>query len=140
MTILGRQINSEMYSMNETKAIDLLKQHSEEFVNHNKRQITRVYPKGSRVDSSNFMPLIFWNAGCQMAAINLQTPDLPNQMNSAFFELNGKCGYVPKPRCMQEQNAKFDPFELDRVENVVPNSLTITGNSCFKRLLNINLQ
>lgn len=53
--------------MNETKAIDLLKQHSEEFVNHNKRQITRVYPRGSRVDSSNFMPIIFWNCGCQMS-------------------------------------------------------------------------
>uniref|UniRef100_A0A914P5Y3 Phosphoinositide phospholipase C n=1 Tax=Panagrolaimus davidi TaxID=227884 RepID=A0A914P5Y3_9BILA len=47
----ARQIHSEMYSMNETKAIDLLKQHSEQFVNHNKKQITRVYPRGSRVDS-----------------------------------------------------------------------------------------
>ena len=54
----NRQISSEMYSMNETKAIDLLKQHSEQFVNHNKRQITRVYPRGSRVDSSNYMPLV----------------------------------------------------------------------------------
>ncbi|KAI1716063.1 phosphatidylinositol-specific phospholipase c, X domain-containing protein [Ditylenchus destructor] len=121
-----RQISSEMYSMNETKAIDLLKQHAEAFVNHNKRQITRVYPRGSRVDSSNYMPLIFWNCGCQMAAINLQTPDLPNQMNSAFFEINGKSGYVLKPSCMRKPNAKFDPFELDRVENVVPNSLSIT--------------
>lgn len=72
------------------------------------------------------MPIIFWNCGCQMAAINLQTPDLPNQMNTAFFEMNGKCGYIAKPRCMTEPNAKFDPFELDRVENVVPNSMTIT--------------
>uniref|UniRef100_A0A7E4W5I6 1-phosphatidylinositol 4,5-bisphosphate phosphodiesterase n=1 Tax=Panagrellus redivivus TaxID=6233 RepID=A0A7E4W5I6_PANRE len=122
----ARQICSEMYSMNETKAIDLLKQHSEQFVTHNKRQITRVYPRGSRVDSSNYMPLIFWNCGCQMAAINLQTPDLPNQMNSAMFELNGRSGYILKPACMREPNMKFDPFELDRVENVVPNSMTIT--------------
>lgn len=75
-----------------------------------------------------------------MAAINLQTPDLPNQMNSSFFEQNGRCGYVPKPRCMQEPNAKFDPFELDRVENVVPNSLTITGKSfCLTLKLNTNV-
>ena len=61
-----RQVSSEMYSMNETRAIELLKQHPEEFTNHNKRQITRVYPKGARVDSSNYMPLIFWNwfEGC----------------------------------------------------------------------------
>ncbi|KAI1698858.1 phosphatidylinositol-specific phospholipase c, X domain-containing protein [Ditylenchus destructor] len=83
----NRQISSEMYSMSEIKAIELLKEQPEAFVNHNKRQITRIYPRGSRVDSSNYMPLIFWNCGCQMAAINLQTPDLPNQMNSAFFEV-----------------------------------------------------
>lgn len=27
---------------------------------------------------------------------------------------------------MRKPNAKFDPFELDRVENVVPNTLSIT--------------
>ena len=73
-----------------------------------------------------FLLQIFWNCGCQMAAINLQTPDLPNQMNSAMFELNNGCGYVLKPPCMLEAQSKFDPFELDRVENVVPNSMTIT--------------
>ncbi|KAI1699752.1 phosphatidylinositol-specific phospholipase c, Y domain-containing protein [Ditylenchus destructor] len=113
----NRQISSEMYSMSEIKAIELLKEQPEAFVNHNKRQITRIYPRGSRVDSSNYMPLIFWNCGCQMAAINLQTPDLPNQMNSAFFELNGKSGYILKPNCMRKPNAKFDTFELNHVEN-----------------------
>lgn len=87
LVFAARQICSEMYSMNETKAIDLLKQHAKRFVKHNTRQITRVYPRGSRVDSSNYMPLLFWNCGCQMAAINLQTPDLPNQVNSAFYEV-----------------------------------------------------
>ncbi len=28
------------------------------FVNYNKRQICRIYPKGTRVDSSNFMPQV----------------------------------------------------------------------------------
>ncbi|KAK0411745.1 hypothetical protein QR680_005817 [Steinernema hermaphroditum] len=121
-----RQISSEMYSMNETKAIDLLKQHAERFVNHNKRQITRVFPRGSRVDSSNFMPMVFWNCGCQMAAVNLQTADVPNQVNFAFFEQNGRSGYVLKPSCMRRRNIRFDPFETDKVENVVPNSVTIT--------------
>uniref|UniRef100_A0A915N445 Phosphoinositide phospholipase C n=1 Tax=Meloidogyne javanica TaxID=6303 RepID=A0A915N445_MELJA len=114
-----RQISTELYSLNETKAIELLKQYPEEFSNHNIRQITRVYPKGSRVDSSNYMPLIFWNCGCQMSAINLQTPDLPNQINFALFEMNAKCGYIAKPACMSEPNLSFSPFELDRIENVV---------------------
>ncbi len=40
---------------------------------YNKRQISRIYPKGTRVDSSNYMPQIFWNAGCQLVALNFQT-------------------------------------------------------------------
>lgn len=36
--------------------------------------MSRIYPKGGRVDSSNYMPQIFWNAGCQMVALNFQTP------------------------------------------------------------------
>lgn len=41
---------------------------------YNKRQMSRIYPKGGRVDSSNYMPQIFWNAGCQMVSLNYQTP------------------------------------------------------------------
>lgn len=36
--------------------------------------MSRIYPKGGRVDSSNYMPQIFWNAGCQMVSLNFQTP------------------------------------------------------------------
>ncbi|KAI6213707.1 hypothetical protein M3Y94_00183000 [Aphelenchoides besseyi] len=122
----NRQISSEMYSMNETKAIDLLKSQPQEFVNHNRRQITRVYPRGSRVDSSNYMPLIFWNAGVQMSAINLQTPDLPNQLHYAFFERNGSSGYILKPSCMRKPNGKYDPFEIDRISGEIPATLAIT--------------
>lgn len=50
-------------------AILLNKLHS-----YNKRQMSRIYPKGGRVDSSNYMPQIFWNAGCQMVSLNYQTP------------------------------------------------------------------
>ncbi|KTF91676.1 hypothetical protein cypCar_00042248, partial [Cyprinus carpio] len=45
-----------------------------EMRSYNKRQMSRIYPKGGRVDSSNYMPQIFWNAGCQMVALNFQTP------------------------------------------------------------------
>ena len=54
----------------------------------------RVYPKGGRVDSSNFLPQLFWNAGVQMVALNFQTPDLSMQMNQAKFEYNGGSGCV----------------------------------------------
>jgi phosphatidylinositol phospholipase C zeta len=35
---------------------------------------SRVYPKGQRIDSSNYCPVPFWNVGSQMAALNYQTP------------------------------------------------------------------
>lgn len=40
---------------------------------YNKKQLSRIYPKGTRVDSSNYMPQLFWNVGCQMVALNFQT-------------------------------------------------------------------
>ncbi|KAG7217350.1 hypothetical protein CRUP_003134, partial [Coryphaenoides rupestris] len=35
---------------------------------YNKMQLSRIYPKGTRVDSSNYNPQVFWNAGCQLVA------------------------------------------------------------------------
>lgn len=40
---------------------------------YNKRQMSRIYPKGTRMDSSNYLPQMFWNAGCQMVSLNFQT-------------------------------------------------------------------
>lgn len=44
-----------------------------EFVYHNSRQLTRVYPSGLRTDSSNFNPQEMWNAGCQIGDCKKQT-------------------------------------------------------------------
>ena len=43
------------------------------FVAYSGRQMSRVYPKGQRMDSSNYDPLPMWNAGCQMVSLNYQT-------------------------------------------------------------------
>ncbi len=43
------------------------------FVNYSNRQISRVYPKGQRMDSSNYDPMPMWNAGSQIVALNYQT-------------------------------------------------------------------
>lgn len=49
-----------MSSFAETTGMNLLKQQSIDFVNYNKRQMSRIYPKGTRADSSNYMPQVFW--------------------------------------------------------------------------------
>ena len=49
----------------------------DKWIKHNLRQLSRVYPKGTRVDSSNLDPVKPWSAGCQLVALNFQTGQLP---------------------------------------------------------------
>lgn len=36
------------------------------------RNLLRIYPKGTRLDSSNYDPMIGWMHGAQMVAFNMQ--------------------------------------------------------------------
>ncbi|XP_055219343.2 1-phosphatidylinositol 4,5-bisphosphate phosphodiesterase beta-2 isoform X3 [Gorilla gorilla gorilla] len=113
-------------SFTELKAFDLLSKASVQFVDYNKRQMSRIYPKGTRMDSSNYMPQMFWNAGCQMVALNFQTMDLPMQQNMAVFEFNGQSGYLLKHEFMRRPDKQFNPFSVDRIDVVVATTLSIT--------------
>ncbi|XP_036042323.1 1-phosphatidylinositol 4,5-bisphosphate phosphodiesterase beta-2 isoform X3 [Onychomys torridus] len=113
-------------SFTELKAYELLSKASTQFVDYNKRQMSRVYPKGTRMDSSNYMPQMFWNAGCQMVALNFQTMDLPMQQNIALFEFNGQSGYLLKHEFMRRPDKQFNPFSVDRIDVVVATTLSIT--------------
>ncbi|XP_054604406.2 1-phosphatidylinositol 4,5-bisphosphate phosphodiesterase beta-4 isoform X2 [Nothobranchius furzeri] len=114
-----RNIYHNMSSFNESVGLGYLKTNAIEFVNYNKRQMSRIYPKGGRVDSSNYMPQIFWNAGCQMVSLNFQTPDLAMQLNQGKFEYNGSCGYLLKPDFMRRSDRTFDPFSETPVDGVI---------------------
>ncbi|XP_051987895.1 1-phosphatidylinositol 4,5-bisphosphate phosphodiesterase beta-3-like isoform X2 [Xyrauchen texanus] len=115
----------EMSSFVETKGMDALKNSPSEFVEYNKKQLSRIYPKGTRVDSSNYMPQLFWNVGCQMVALNFQTLDLPMQLNMGVFEYNGHCGYLLKPEFMRRTDKHFDPFTMNIVDGIVANTVKI---------------
>ncbi|KAG5276906.1 hypothetical protein AALO_G00111140 [Alosa alosa] len=114
-----KNIHHNMSSFNESVGLGYLKTNAIEFVNYNKRQMSRIYPKGGRVDSSNYMPQIFWNAGCQMVSLNFQTPDLSMQLNQGKFEYNGACGYLLKPDFMRRSDRTFDPFSETPVDGVI---------------------
>ena len=55
---------------------------------HNTR-LSRIYPKGSRVDSSNYEPQFCWNVGFQMVALNYQVenpfPPVPFILDCVFM-------------------------------------------------------
>ncbi|CAN9500212.1 unnamed protein product [Ophioblennius macclurei] len=114
-----------MSSFVETKALEHLTKSPVEFVEYNKSQLSRIYPKGTRVDSSNFMPQLFWNAGCQLVALNYQTIDLSMQLNLFMFEYNGRSGYRLKPEFMRRPDKHFDPFAENTVDGIVANTLSV---------------
>ena len=64
---------------------------------HHRDHLTRVYPLGTRFDSSNMganTVMGCFHAGVQMTCLNYQTFDAGQQLNRALFQLNGGCGYV----------------------------------------------
>jgi phosphatidylinositol phospholipase C delta len=89
-----------MHSLSEHKIGKLLKQTDTNRLllrKLNASHITRIYPMGIRVDSSNLNPLPSWATGCQMIALNLQGQDSALILNDGRFRENGGCGYIQKP-------------------------------------------
>ena len=56
----------EMSSFAEKKAMKFCREACDEFINYNKRQLSRIYPAGARIDSSNYDPIALWNCGSQL--------------------------------------------------------------------------
>ncbi|CAH6896724.1 Plch1 [Phodopus roborovskii] len=98
-------------SFSETRAHQVVQQKSEQFMIYNQKQLTRIYPSAYRIDSSNFNPLPYWNAGCQLVALNYQSEGRMMQLNRAKFKANGNCGYILKPQQMCK--GTFNPFSGD---------------------------
>jgi phosphatidylinositol phospholipase C, delta len=95
---------NHIFSLDETKAGRLCKDalSKAQFEDHNMGHMFRVYPKGMRLDSSNFDPNTFWRRGVQMVALNWQTYDPCMQMNQAMFAAgNDRYGYVLKPEYLR---------------------------------------
>ncbi|XP_040014940.1 1-phosphatidylinositol 4,5-bisphosphate phosphodiesterase eta-2 [Xiphias gladius] len=101
----------QVSSLNETVMNQILQLKPGELVRLNQRQLLRVYPSNYRVDSSNFNPQPYWNAGCHMVAMNYQTEGRMLELNRAKFSSNGNCGYILKPKFMCK--AAFNPMLED---------------------------
>jgi len=90
-----------MHSIGETKIAKIIsksKDNPDLWRKYNVKHMTRTYPAGSRVDSSNYNPVLAWAMGCQLVALNFQTCDTPLILNDGMFRQKGGCGYVQKPK------------------------------------------
>ncbi|XP_047727600.1 1-phosphatidylinositol 4,5-bisphosphate phosphodiesterase eta-2 isoform X2 [Prionailurus viverrinus] len=113
----------QVSSFSETRAQQILQQKPAQYLRFNQHQLSRVYPSPYRVDSSNYNPQPFWNAGCQMVALNYQSEGRMLQLNRAKFSLNGNCGYVLKPQCMCQ--GVFNPNSEDPLPGQLKKQLVL---------------
>ncbi|XP_008436296.1 1-phosphatidylinositol 4,5-bisphosphate phosphodiesterase delta-3-A [Poecilia reticulata] len=101
--------STDMCSFSESEALRLIKDSGMHFVRLNCHQISRIYPSGQRLQSSNYNPQEMWNAGCQIVALNFQTSGEPMDLNQGRFLQNGLCGFVLKPPFMRQPSTSFNP-------------------------------
>uniref|UniRef100_G3P6J4 Phosphoinositide phospholipase C n=1 Tax=Gasterosteus aculeatus aculeatus TaxID=481459 RepID=G3P6J4_GASAC len=112
--------NQNLYentSMAEKKARKLAKASGADFVQHNQKFLSRIYPAGSRTSSTNYNPQEFWNVGSQLVALNFQSLGLSMDLNDGRFQDNGGCGYVLKPAVLMSSQRSFDPSCSQRGPN-----------------------
>uniref|UniRef100_A0A673ADQ1 Phosphoinositide phospholipase C n=1 Tax=Sphaeramia orbicularis TaxID=375764 RepID=A0A673ADQ1_9TELE len=116
---------NEMSSFSESDALRLIKDSGKLFARHNSKQLSRIYPSGQRLQSSNYDPQEMWNGGCQMVALNFQTPGEQMDLNQGRFLPNGRCGYVLKPSFLCSSTTNFNPENTGGGPGHVPTQLTI---------------
>uniref|UniRef100_A0A4W5JH68 Phosphoinositide phospholipase C n=1 Tax=Hucho hucho TaxID=62062 RepID=A0A4W5JH68_9TELE len=116
---------TEMSSFSESEALKHVKESGKHFVRHNSHQLSRIYPSGQRLQSSNYNPQDMWNGGCQIVALNFQTAGDEMDLNRGRFIPNGLCGYVLKPSFMTRPDCNFNPENTGGGPGHDPTLLTI---------------
>lgn len=115
---LNFQKFNHIFSINENTAVTVSKHQDSKvpFEKHNTSFMCRIYPRGTRLNSSNFDPNTFWRRGVQMVALNWQTYDIHMQMNQAMFAAgNDRTGYVLKPQYLRDP-CRFDTAAEQKVK------------------------
>jgi len=133
-----------MINISESALSSLIPKHTPALISHAAAHLRRVYPRGTRVASSNLNPLHFWRNGSHIAALNWQKYDRGTQMNEAMFI--GTPGFVLKPDALlpgavesgpQRQRLKCEIIALSSRESgtLFRNSfaLTLDGISAPRR-------
>ncbi|KAL8093044.1 phosphoinositide phospholipase C 2-like [Apium graveolens] len=88
--------------------------HGADVIRFTRRNLLRIFPKGSRVDSSNYSPFIGWMHGAQMVAFNMQGYGRSLWLMQGLFRANGGCGYVKKPDFLLKVGPKYEVFDPKR--------------------------
>ena len=77
----------QMSSFGEGSAVKYSIQSASRFMLYNKRQLSRIYPGGARVNSSNYDPVNVWNCGCQIGVYSVND----NMCRIGVYWVNDNC-------------------------------------------------
>ena len=78
------QAHNSIVSIQEKKLRKLITKHScEKIIHYHSKFLSRIYPKGDRITSSNFNPMRYWIHGSQLVAINYQGSDVGVLLNAS---------------------------------------------------------
>ncbi|XP_065870834.1 phosphoinositide phospholipase C 2-like [Euphorbia lathyris] len=111
-------------SLSEQQLEKTAETYAREIVRFTQRNILRVYPKGTRFNSSNYNPLIGWMHGAQMVAFNMQGYGRSLWLMQGMFRANGGCGYVKKPDFLLQSGPHGEVFD-PRVKLPVKKTLKV---------------
>jgi phosphatidylinositol phospholipase C, delta len=82
-------------------------------IHHASHHLRRIFPKGTRISSSNLDPSQFWRTGSQVVSLNWQRYDRGMQMNEGLFA--GTPGWVLKPDILRRKAEGYTPPASRRV-------------------------
>jgi len=119
-----------LINISESACMDLLPASLAGLISHSSNHLRRIFPKGTRVDSSNLDPLVFWRNGSQIASLNWQVYDTGMQLNEAMFV--GSPGWVPKPREMRQKMISGTSLKENVKQRLVVDIVGVSScKSCF---------
>jgi hypothetical protein len=122
-----------LINISESALSALLPHRIEALVDHAIASNRRVYPRGTRIESQNMDPSLYWRTGSQIAALNWQTFDHGMQLNEALFV--GTHGYILKPyemRTKAGEESYVEEQQADKTDTTL--DIDIAGlSSCESR-------
>ncbi|KAG0490493.1 hypothetical protein HPP92_007356 [Vanilla planifolia] len=105
-------------SLSEQQLETLAVSNGTDIIRFTQKNMLRIYPKGTRVTSSNYNPMLGWMHGAQMVALNMQGHGRSLWLMHGFFRANGGCGYVRKPDFLMKIGPHGEIFNPKNVSTV----------------------
>ena len=125
----------DVVSLSEGKVMKYYKSERDKLIEFTLNSFLRVYPSGTRIDSSNYDPVKSWICGGQLVSLNLQSLDDDyTLLNHLFFKINNEKGYVLKPTYLRNGSI----LKRDYIKPVLSLSFNILSGIMLQNCMNEN--